>query len=329
MRKSVESSIEERFKDRGIGEIVSVPEIDVRELDVQQMAGLQKIVPNLRTPLVIKGLAEGIPAFSKWTPQYFADHYGDEVVNVRTDAGKIMPSSEQQSASIPLRELALKALSGNSEYYGGNLSDVFNNNPELRSDLNLQHVSEQLMARDPETFYTTQLFLGGGTTKTGFHCALSQNLFFNVYGQKTWTFVSPKDTIAMYPAIRSNALYFHSLVDSMHTNEQNTENGFPLFPYIDRYRVTLGPGDLLVSPEYWWHEVQNHGATIGVANRFNGFFKGVSLPHAWFINLPRAWNSNRLFFTLAMLSRSSRSVASDIVKTGWGSDKSIAAAIRK
>jgi hypothetical protein len=309
------------------GKFIPIPSIYFQDLSATEIAAIQILIPDMKSPLIIKGVLKDTEAFKKWTPGYFSEHYGDSKVMVRTDTSVRKETSQQQSAEIFLKELVAKALAGDDNYYGGNLSDIFNDNPELRQDLGLDFISRTLMNRDAETFYTTQLFLGGGRTRTAFHCAGTQNLFFNIYGKKTWTFVSPKDTIAMYPTIRENALYFNSQVASDSDPRDNQD--FPLFDYIDKYQATLEPGDILVSPEYWWHEVQNHGVTIGVANRYNGLFKGVDNKTILTRNLPRVLKSNPLFFMIAAMSKSTREIGSTIKKTGWGSDKTIAALIRK
>jgi hypothetical protein len=49
---------------------------------------------------------------------------------------------------------------------------------------------------------------------------------------------------------------------------EEIEQRFPLFRYVPKYTVHLKPGDVLYVPPWWWHEVTNHGETIGVPVRF-------------------------------------------------------------
>ena len=65
-----------------------------------------------------------------------------------------------------------------------------------------------------------------------------------------------------------------------------------------------GPGDVLFSPQWWWHAVNTPEPAIAVATRsMNKFFIG-NKPFAALWVTPKEFR--RLFFTL--------------MKTGWGSD---------
>jgi len=50
--------------------------------------------------------------------------------------------------------------------------------------------------------------------------------------------------------------------------EEQDQAGFPLYNVIPKYEVVLEPGDVLYSPQWWWHTVDNLGESIGVAMRF-------------------------------------------------------------
>ena len=142
--------------------------------------------------------------------------------------------------------------------------------------------SEQLLLRHPELVgrldvarygafvggrpYAIQLFLGARTgTGLTFHCANNLNLFTMLHGRKRWTFVDPAYSYAMYPWITRSGAYVASILDHPEIPRAHTE----LFTGCPRLEITLEPGDVLFSPPWWWHRVENLDPdTVGAASRW-------------------------------------------------------------
>jgi hypothetical protein len=48
------------------------------------------------------------------------------------------------------------------------------------------------------------------------------------------------------------------------------KEAFPLFEYCPVYHATVGPGDVLFNPPWWWHAIKNVTPTsVGVATRWH------------------------------------------------------------
>lgn len=107
---------------------------------------------------------------------------------------------------------------------------------------------------------------------TGLHNSHADNLFVQVYGEKHWI---------LYPN------YFVPLIDPPSTTggtyrisprrgaERKPFNHFmpdfdtyPLYKYIDGYKVELKPGDIFYNPPYMWHTVHNLSQSIGLGYRW-------------------------------------------------------------
>ncbi|MGH0033685.1 MAG: cupin-like domain-containing protein [Myxococcota bacterium] len=161
---------------------------------------------------------------------------------------------------------------------------------------------EQLLVRHPELVealdphgdsgawlggvaYALQLFVGARPgTGLSFHCANNWNLFTMLHGRKRWTFVDPAHGYLMYPWTTRDGAYVASVLH----HPQLDPGACDLFEWAPRSSVVLEPGDVLVSPPWWWHRVENLDAeTVGAAHRRS---------------IPFAADTNRLFSFAQALS---------------------------
>lgn len=212
------------------------------------------------TPVIIKGGAIGTDALEKWTPEYFASHYGDFPVNL----------IEQNTNTHSVGSFADVVASEGTErkLYIHNSASIFSYNPELFDDLDCLAYKQHMGGRQT-MFLGAQLFLGvHPTTGTEAHSASNTNLFFQVYGKKQWTFVHPDYLWLMYPALNRFFLFCASFVRQEYTPEY-LEQYAPLQRYCPRYQAVLEPGDILLNPPWQWHAINNiTDRSIGVATRW-------------------------------------------------------------
>eukprot|EP00957_Ditylum_brightwellii_P138893 10586744-Ditylum_brightwellii.AAC.1 len=76
--------------------------------------------------------------------------------------------------------------------------------------------------------------------RTDLHCEPIGNVAVQLQGKKQWTLVSPKYSLHIQPAASPDGrAFFASYSDSIH--------------HVPRYQITLGPGDALWVPTWWWH----------------------------------------------------------------------------
>ena len=156
-----------------------------------------------------------------------------------------------------------------------------------------------------------QMFLSGAGTRSGFHCAGGPNLFVMVHGHKKWTMVDPKFTKWMHPVTRKDMFYAASPIDWCETNEEIKAAGYPLYDFVPKHVAHLNPGDVLFSPQWWWHAVETDCPSIGIASRtINKFFLG-----------------HGLFSTMWVISPAFRRLLFKVLRTGWGSDSTSGARV--
>ena len=302
-QKKVEDKILKDYKRHGKPKgYITPPRFKASEINSEKF---KEIAIKTNSPVIIEGFAKDWDCTKKWSPQFLKENYKDEIVPVRRESDRL-DSEGYIYVNRTLSELVDNIEKG-GVLQGTLLENIFNNNPELREDLNIPKIEEYCCLTKRQELQSTQLFITGKNGRTGLHCASGINFFINVYGHKKWTFVHPHHTIGCYPDVREDMFYSNSALDYWKSDEELEKEGYTLWPYIPKYKFTLSPGDVVLSPQWWWHAVDNKDTTIAVANRtFNKLLMG-----------------NKVFAFLNFFSPTSLRCYFRFLKTGWGSDDSI------
>ncbi|MBF95312.1 MAG: hypothetical protein CMH58_09165 [Myxococcales bacterium] len=216
-------------------------------------------------PVVISGFAEGWPALA-WRHQSLAQRFGDEPIEVldnRLQADHPDRDFKALKTKIKPSDFAKRV----EEELGNNLYLVANNH--LMAQQRSKSLTEDFCF--PEGFLDLEnhqgcnsLWWGPAGTKTAAHHDTCHALFLQLRGRKQFHFASPLDPRLMmnldgyYQGHRD----LHSLTDQI-------------------LETTLMPGDLLLIPVGWWHQVEALDASIGmsftnllVPNRFDDYRPG-------------------------------------------------------
>ncbi|QQR88685.1 MAG: cupin-like domain-containing protein [Myxococcales bacterium] len=255
-----------RLKDTAIAPEEEVPRVHYSEIDPEEFERLMWESPH---PIIVEGLLERFAAIKKWSPDFFDKHYGDIAVPANPPGGAAYPGY-----SIPMKRLVEEMKTGSHKetnyHYVSNWADVFNDNPELKSDLPLEELSEFVGVEN----LGAQLFMGAGSRGTNFHCANVINFFCQIWGEKTWWFVHPKHSSYMEPLkSHPDMLYVSSMIGFQSTPLRTLDTGeMALANYVPRLKAHIKPGEILFIPAWWWHAVQNTSdSSCGVATRYAPF----------------------------------------------------------
>ncbi|MFO0758058.1 MAG: cupin-like domain-containing protein [Byssovorax sp.] len=217
-----------------------------------------------RSPVVIRGLGKDTRAARTWSPDFFADKYGDTLVEVRDSPRERVGSTASYNAAdfvkVPLGDYIRGMRTGDSQVYLGAMSELFGHHPELMDELEIDALNKQVGVK----VIRPEIFMGQPKNHTPWHCAGIDNYFLQVHGQKEWHFINPAYTAGLY--LKASAMVFGA--PGLFSNViPGDDRLFPLFKKTPQLTATLEPGDFLYNPAYWWHEVANLGETIGCALR--------------------------------------------------------------
>ena len=225
-------------------------------------------------PVVIKDFAKAWPAISKWSFDYFADNYGDELVEVQT---KRESDSDYELNSIahktkmPLREFVakIKSVDSSNDFYMTANNQAFKDTKlgGLLSDIG--RVPSCLT--EPRADGTTQLWMGPKGTVTPLHHDEIAIMHAQIVGRKKWKLISPFNT---------PNLYNHKAVFSQVDLENINYDRFPKMLDVKILEVVVEPEEALFIPIMWWHNVVSLDRSISVQ------FYNFKYPNHWEYNNP-------------------------------------------
>lgn len=274
--------LEKRGRKEGERHVCEVPRFTKKTLNPEKFRQLL----STSTPIVLEGFANSSPAVREWSPEFFARNYGNVEVQVTDDTGALF--------SMRLGDY-LNAIFSNSAgtKYVHNTGDIFHCHPELEHYLPIEELASY--SKGIGKHVASHLFLGALGSGSTWHCGGDHfNLFVMISGEKEWLFVNPQHTAWMYPLLQFDGLYGISPIVPFtksdielpicSSSDSDPNSRFPLYKYVPKLHARLCPGDVVLSPSWWWHAVANISPiTLGVATRW---FSSLSF-NPWFDKLSR------------------------------------------
>ena len=220
-------------------------------------------------PVIVTEMLCGWPALGKWTPEFFAERYGDKVIKFKY-GGLEMKMRE-------FIDLVVESSSDKPAPYWTNapVNDYF---PELGADLEpmppyfspnwatrsyLHKGMKSALNRGAQL----EIFIGGpgGTFPILHWDGLSTHAFLmQVYGTKQYWAWPPADDALMYP--QKDIRNLSPIRDVEHPDLEK----YPLFAKARATTFILEPGELLFVPSRWWHTAKMLSPSITLSiNKLN------------------------------------------------------------
>ncbi|HVW83944.1 MAG TPA: cupin-like domain-containing protein [Bryobacteraceae bacterium] len=221
-------------------------------------------------PVVLKDAARDWKALSKWTPEFFREHYGLKKV----------PVFERKRA-VTLKDTVLL-----KDYVDEISSSTFNNKAKYLFSLRIQKDFPELLKDleprpalwDPNWLDSRYLLPGlpgfklrnitglemnmGGTGSPfpflHYDDLWTQTFITQVHGRKDWVLYPPDQTPFMYPSKEADNI---SSIP-METDVDLTR--FPLFSQAKPVRVIIEHGEMLYGAPGWWHTTRALTPSIAV-----------------------------------------------------------------
>lgn len=160
---------------------VPIPEISIENFSREAML---KLSNGMADPIVIRGALKGTDAINLWGLVFFEENYGNETVVVREMVEDVVRMQHRSFADF----MTMKAKGRNVSVVAS--STIFNRNPLLKEQLT-SPIEEFLVGPKGEPIIAQQFFITPGG-RTWFHCAIGNNVFRQIVGQKRWTIIDPK-----------------------------------------------------------------------------------------------------------------------------------------
>lgn len=177
---------------------------------------------------------------------------------------------------------ALGDADGKNRLYISGESRLFVRRPELKDMVDSLAVEDIAPGRP----VFTQIFLGYNGMGSDIHSAIGCNMFRQIAGRKKWWLIPTSQTPLVFPSLNPNGF-------SAHTRTYIGKRGgvqSPWFKKIERYSVTLVPGDVLLNPPWIWHGILNEAdddneLVIGVPTRYQVKYALPSLRNNWLLSI--------------------------------------------
>jgi hypothetical protein len=209
-------------------------------------------------PVKLLGMVEHWPAMQKWSPEYFRETYGEQIVEVTSERDsdpkyEINLDNHRQTVRFADFIDFVTSGEGNDSYLVAN--NHFFSQPGMKglmADIGPLPGYLTRKNRAPHTY----LWFGPGGTVTPLHHDTMNILFCQVYGRKRIALISPDESPWLY-----NEVGVFSEVDFENPDLET----YPLFQHVDSVEVVMGPGEILFIPVGWWHHVRSLDTSISVS----------------------------------------------------------------
>ena len=209
-------------------------------------------------PVVVRGWMEGWPALHRWSPAQFAERFGDEKLEV--SAGREGDSRFEERFPEHRRQMTMTQLVDTvTQHVGNDVYMVAKNHLLDRTPFCslLEDISypDGILTTGPAAI-TPRMWFGGAGTITPLHHDASNILFGQVYGRKLIRLIPPWEIENVY-----NDRHCFSDIDLDNVDYVR----FPRFRPVTVVQTVLHPGEFLLFPIGWWHQVRALDISISLS----------------------------------------------------------------
>jgi hypothetical protein len=216
----------------------------------------------------------------------------------RQDAYVSAPGrKKKKKKTLKRRRVALSAVAHHTLYVNGNTLALDSLDSPLRRAL-MAAVDPALTVGDVGVASGVRPWASSGSTESGLHFDFSDNFHCSLEGAKSLSLYPPNASARLYPvefshsrtpdyalSLRPSGELFSELVDvawredliysAVDEGKVDTER-FPRFADAPRMQHTLSPGECVLIPAYWWHNLVSPAAEPNLALSF--FFPNAPRP---------------------------------------------------
>jgi len=221
-------------------------------------------------PVIITRMAEEWPALKKWSPSYFRKVCGNEEVLIRgSRVGYRLIGWVKLGEYIDwLIDGKVKPLKSKGEHHilapydsSHPVKPYVAYNKSLENTLVCKDFNFEPLFPPSYRIRTTSFWIGPQGAATPLHYDnWGVNLFFQAFGRKRFLLYPPEQSPLLYS---SNVFEFTTVYSRVNLVKPDYEE-FPRYRYAQPIEITLNPGDFLLLPRCWWHDVEALDTSISV-----------------------------------------------------------------
>jgi Cupin-like domain len=235
-------------------------------LEVRPLPGADDVTPAAvqaavvrRRATIFRGLVDHWPALVEWTPPRLVAEHGGTMVTPLMEmpgAGVLFPGDQRQyERTLTLADFVAVMLSAS---------------PEAPCYLAYKRANEIFPAEDHDftsllggldTETDTRAWIGSAGTRSMLHSDLKDNLFCQVWGEKHIVLLAWEDSPAAYP-------FPDNIVNSQVDLANLDLDRYPRLRDAVLYAGTVRPGDVLLIPRGWWHDIRAMTPSVSLNHWF-------------------------------------------------------------
>jgi hypothetical protein len=202
-------------------------------------------------PVVLRGAASTWPATRTWSPERFAERFGEVVIKPSVN----LPDTEvpyrardvDHRQTMTVRELVARMNAGDRCYIDQAVVGMY---PGLDAEYDFQSLQ-------PPNILTVLVWIGS-RTRSGLHYDYVDNLFAQVHGTKAAILAAPEEAPNLHVF---NDTHTKSQVAPQHPDLR----AHPRFRRATLLEATLEQGDVLYLPKGWWHYFASSDRSISLS----------------------------------------------------------------
>ncbi len=223
---------------------------------------------NRKCPIVVRGAIKDTRAAKTWTPEYFSKVLGekevplsiwspgDNVSNQFYSLRKVKVTIQQMMALF-IDDATPNVLTGRF-YLQNHPLDAF-------ADIREQITPPAFCDLIPLSKFAPHLWCGQNDTLTQLHFDELDNIFLQVYGQKSITLFPPTDTRFLFQHKPDKHIWLRNVHRSRIPGTDVLDDYASSHRKATPYHVHMRETDALFIPKHWWHEVRGlSGPAISV-----------------------------------------------------------------
>lgn len=247
-------------------------------------------------PCFYYGYASNWESCKFWSPDFFKERYGDNVVesiqDLPTKSGSVpyyLSSYKKHQHTVTLKDFITTIKNGSCYLPFKDLKDF----KDLNSHVHFDEIIKNLPGK------TSHIALWiGNKTNSGLHYDMFDNVFVQVYGKKNYILVSPDETAKVYPI--PGFFPMSRIEDPLSPDLKK----YPRFKKARKIQGVLNPGDMIFIPKGWYHSFSSPNVSISLSCWFGSPLEAKKLILSFFRSGFMSWVALiRDFFWYGVLSK--------------------------